>query len=266
MRVHLAWITLAGLGLLGSGCSGPLATASPTPQRPTFSFDTNLTAAGTVELESGIAFEAGERFDTPSTLKIGITPSTELFVGFSPQRSTDVPGPNPRGAGDVLVGTRILFDDVADGWRKVGSLATRLPGGNAGDSGVSGESDFFMAGAIGRDFDGVGFTAFYQLGLIGDQADDSIFAEHTMALAAGLPIADQVSFFAEGAGVFRPDLDLNQLVGTFGAAWAWAPNVTLDAGLQLGLSDDAPDYQLLIGATWNLGGIPFAARNELPQP
>jgi hypothetical protein len=61
--------------------------------------------------------------------------------------------------------------------------------------------------------------------------------------------------FGEVAGIFRPDLDTNAILATAGATWAWAPNLTLDGALMIGLNSDAPDYQLLLGLTWNLGGI-----------
>ncbi len=240
--------------LLATACSAPFDSATPTPQRPTVSTDTNLTAAGTVELESGLSYEAGESFDTPSALKLGLSETTELFVGFSPQRSTEVPGPNPRGAGDVVVGSRMRIHEEGDFSTAV-QLATRIPGGNGGESGNSGESDFFLAGILGNQYDDMSVTGFYQLGLIGERNGDSIFAEHTVAFAAGAPASESVGVFGEVAGIFRPDLDTNAILATAGATWAWAPNLTLDSALMIGLNSDAPDYQLLLGLTWNLGGI-----------
>jgi len=229
------------------------------------SSDTNLTAAGTLEFESGINFEASESFDIPSTLKLGLSETAEAFVSFSPQRSTEVDGPNPRGAGDVLVGTRLRVfaeDDFASALQ----LATRLPGGNGGDSSASGEADFFAAAIASQQFDSFGLVGFYQLGLIGDEADDSIFAEHTLAVAAGAPATESVAVFGEFAGIFRPDLDRNVLLGTAGASWAWAQNLSFDAALQIGLSEDAPDYQLLVGLTWNLGGVPSSSATNSAAP
>jgi hypothetical protein len=257
--------------LFATACSAPFETAAPTPQRPTVSSDTNLTAVGTIELESGVSYEAGESFDTPSALKLGLSEATELFVGFSPQRSTEVPGPNPRGAGDVVVGSRMRVHEDGDFSTAV-QLATRIPGGNGGDSGNRGESDFFLAGILGNQYDNLSVTGFYQLGLIGERNDDSIFAEHTVALAAGAPASDTVGLFGEVAGIFRPDLDNNAILATAGATWAWAPNLTFDGALMIGLTDDAPDYQLLLGLTWNLGGIlpsdrasALGAGQELPR-
>jgi len=248
--------------IFATACAVPFDSASPTPQRPTVSSDTNLTAAGTIELESGVSYEAGESFDTPSVLKLGLSDSTELFVGFSPQRSTEVPGPNPRGAGDVVIGSRMRIYEEGD-FSTALQLATRLPGGNGGDSGNRGESDFFIAGILGNQYDDLSVTGFYQLGLIGERGDDSIFAEHTVAFAAGAPASESVGLFGEVAGIFRPDLDSNAILATAGASWAWAPNLTLDGALMIGLTDDAPDYQLLLGLTWNLGGILPSSRSAV---
>ena len=67
-------IGLAAIAVLSFGsCTAPFEGATPTPQRPTISSDTKLTAPGTIELESGVAFEASESFDTPKTLKLGLT-------------------------------------------------------------------------------------------------------------------------------------------------------------------------------------------------
>jgi hypothetical protein len=249
--------------LFATACSTPFETAAPTPQRPRVSSDTNLTAVGTIELESGVSYESGVSFDTPSALKLGLSETTELFVGFSPQRSTDVPGPNPRGAGDVVVGSRMRVLEDGDFAAAV-QLATRLPGGNGGDSGNRGESDFFIAGILGNQYDDLSVTGFYQLGLIGERDSDSIFAEHTVALAAGAPASETVVLFGEVAGIFRPDLDSNAILATTGASWAWAPNLTLDGAVLIGLTDEAPDYQVLFGLTWNLGGfLPSSRGAEL---
>ena len=253
--VHPRLLALAlAVALPLGACTAPFEGATPTPQRPTVSSDTNLTVAGTIELESGIAFEASESFDTPNTLKLGLSDTAEAFVGFSPQRSTEVPGPNPRGAGDFVIGSRMKVAEEGSFGAAV-QIATRLPGGNGGDSEGREEADFFVAGMASDQFGDLGVTGFYQLGLIGDGDDDSILAEHTAALAVGVPASDSVGLFGEIAGIFRPDLDSNAVLATAGASWAWAPNLTLDGALQIGLTEDAPDYLLLFGMTWNLGGI-----------
>lgn len=263
MRIPLGMAAFAVLGF--GSCTAPFDGATPTPQRPTVSSDTQLTAAGTIELESGVAFEASESFDTPSTLKLGLSENAEVFVGFSPQRSTEVPGPNPRGAGDVVIGSRMkLFEE--NSFATALQIATRLPGGNGGDSEGRGEADFFVAGIASDQYGELGVTGFYQLGLIGDGDDDSIFAEHTAALALSAPASETVGVFGEIAGIFRPDLDSNAILATGGASWAWAPNLTFDGAVLIGLTEDAPDYQLLVGLSWNLGGIPMANRGEGVQP
>lgn len=264
MSIPTRLASLAGLLAL-SACSSPFQAATPTPQRPTVSSDTNLTAPGTIEIESGFAMEAGESFDLPNTLKLGLAETSEVFVGFSPQRSTSVPGPNPRGAGDVLVGTRArLFED--GDFATALQFATRLPGGNGGESSISGDTDFFLAGIVGNRMGELDVTGFYQLGLLGDGDDDSIFAEHTAALALSAAASDTVGVFGEIAAIFRPDLDTNVVLVTGGASWNWVPNLTWDGALLVGLTEDSPDYQLLVGLTWNLGGIPTAARTPEATP
>ena len=47
---------------------------------------------------------------------------------------------------------------------------------------------------------------------------------------------------------------------TAGLAHAASPDLVFDAGLRLGLLGDAPDLQLLVGLTYNLGRVVRAPR------
>ena len=96
--------------LLLPACATTLAHGRPvTPQRPTYSSDTNTTAEGTVELESGLGASRDGDLSTPNTLKYGAGERTELFVGVSPFNVVERPGGDGVGFGDLLVGVRHRF-------------------------------------------------------------------------------------------------------------------------------------------------------------
>ena len=73
------------LALCSTACTIERGFRTPaTPERPTVSSDTLMTAEGTLELETGLSIDPDDRFGTPSTLKYGLDSRSELFLGFEP--------------------------------------------------------------------------------------------------------------------------------------------------------------------------------------
>jgi len=73
------------------------------------------------------------------------------------------------------------------------------------------------------------------------------------SLTAGVPLRRDLAAFGELAGLWRPEHDTERLLATLGVAKTWAPGRVVDLGFALGVGDDAPDFQLLVGTTINLG-------------
>jgi hypothetical protein len=252
---------MAAVAVLGA-CTLPPEGAQPvTPQRPTYSSSTATTADETFELEAGVDWDPGDFFGSPLTLKYGAGRATEVFSGWSPWVVVDQPGDTEAGVGDLSLGIRHrLFDEG-----KLPSFAlqsaVKLP--TAGDDLGSGELDAAFAGILTQDFAGTSVTGYYQLDFLGDPAGGTDLG-HGLALAAGRTLVDKFGLTAELAGVFVPEQDLDLVFTTLSANYAVADWLVLDAGVVLGLSEEAPATRLVIGFTQNFGTV-FGSAKPPPE-
>lgn len=238
------------------GCSGPaLERAEVTPQRPTFSRNTQTTAHKTFEVESGVEVDPGDRFAFPSTLKYGISEDTEMFVDWPVYQYLDVPGRDREGVGDLSFGMRHRFlEETEDRPSAAIQMATKVPTGASAVS--TGESDFFLAGIVTRHLGEVQVTGYYQLGLLGDLNSRGTDTEHGLALAANIPLQEKWAAIAELAGRFNNDRNYDDVFTTLGGRYRMRPHLDFDLSGRFGLSDDAEDFVVLAGVTYNFGGLP----------
>ena len=142
---------------LAAACAAPSASwregqdVTATPQRPTFSKNAATTAQGTVEIEAGLLRDPGDLFDTPTTLKYGLSERDELFVGFAPFKMVELPGDDGEGFGDILVGWRQRFwQQQESGTAAAWQAAVKLPTADEDEGLGSGEVDGFLSGVGGR--------------------------------------------------------------------------------------------------------------------
>lgn len=248
-------IALLGALPLVAACAGPRGEPfAATPQRPTFSSDTSTTARGTLELEAGVSVDPGEAMDTPVALKVGLTERADAFAAFSPYVSFPQSGPNARGPSDLFLGTKIRFSDEDDTLPSFAvQLATKLPTASTRSGVATGEMDAFTTLIATKALGPFTVTANYQLGFLGEPADDDFDLQHGGAIAGGIEVAPKLSAFAEIAGVFVHEQDVEAVLQTTGIAYAPRPDLVFDTGVQIGLSSDARDFFAFVGVTFNLG-------------
>lgn len=79
--------------------------------------------------------------------------------------------------------------------------------------------------------------------------------EHSVALAGSAGLYRSLGAFGEVAGVFNDDIHQNSVFTTLGLAFGVSSSLVFDVAFVAGLSEDAPDFQLLVGFTANLGRI-----------
>lgn len=267
-------LTLALLAL--PGCLAPQADVYPdavhaTPQRPTFSQNTNTTAAGTFEIEAGLMVDPTDTHDVPITLKYGLGDTGELFVSRDVYKRVFQSGTSDRGTGDTTVGTRWrLWEGDADpqtGDRSsfAVQVGLRVPTGSKTKGGATnpGDQDLPMsedeyASFLAAIMDGTmgewDWTAFYQVGSIGIPDDGSRSTQHAAAVVASHPLGGDVSAFGEIAGWYDRARSENPLFATYGLTFAEQPGRVWDISLRHGLNDDAPDFLVQAGLTVNMGG------------
>jgi hypothetical protein len=252
-------LLLAWPALCASCVVHPAAGSPATPQRPTFSSSTATTAHATWEVEGGAYRNDENAVDVPIALKYGAGPRTEVFASVSPYRRVEAGGERDSGWSDVVVGARHRTSDGTGGDgdepARAFQLAAKVPTGDRADLLSSGEIDVFGAWIVDGARERFAWTAFYQLGLLGDPDEGGVVVEHGLALAVGHPLGDdRLSAFGELAAVVHPEWDDRQVFTTLGVALTPHPELVLDAFVVFGLSADAPDAAIGIGFTRNLGG------------
>jgi hypothetical protein len=244
---------VGSLAILSGGCA-TFTKLQATPQRPSFSADTNTTEPGTVEIEMGVAVSDEDAVNSPVAVKWGATERSELFLGWSPVVHLESAAGNETGSGDMVVGTRLRFLEESSS-RPSGALqlATKLPTASDEKGLGSGEVDFSGAGILTKNIDRFTLVGYYQFGVLGDPVGPRVNTEHAMAVAVGRPVTTSLGGFAEVSGVMMPDKDSSSLFCTFGLAYSARLGLVFDTAVTLGLTDDVDDWALVLGLTANLG-------------
>jgi hypothetical protein len=241
------------IAALASCVAHPHAVDPVTGQRPTLSSDTGTAPAGQIEIEIGATLDPGDAIDTPALVKYGLDGTTEVFAGASVWRSIDAPGGNESGVGDSVAGFRHRFLEATAG-RPSAALqaAVKLPTADEDRRLGSGEPDLGVAAIATQPLGGFSVTAYYELDLLGDP-DGGADVGHVLALLGVTPFRGRWSAFGELGAVVVPERDSEQVLLTLGATYNPECYLVLDFGVALGLTDDAPDFALVLGLTENVG-------------
>jgi len=244
----------AGLALL-SGCSAMGVARDPvTPQRPSFSNDTRTTGFGSFELEVGGEADPRDRYSVESRVSIGLSETSELFIGWAPYVDIDKGGVNENGPGDMRLGWKQrLMDETESLPATAIQLSTSLPVGDDDPFISSGYVDFFGALIADRTYGRLGLTGFYQLGVLGTPVSGDNDTEHTVAIAGSWAYDDWWTFGLETALIYEPEIDEEPLLATLYADYLVSEFVMLDGGVRIGLNEDADDLIFFVGLTTNLG-------------
>ena len=236
------------------GCSGPPAV--PTPQRPTFAPTTQVTAAGTIEIEAGGEIDPDDRHGIPLTAKFGVSENSEVFVSWSPYQFENRDGDDGEGMGDTVIGMRERMIDLGPDSPSIAyQLKTKLPTASERRGLGTGEIDFFAGVVLERPWRESMVAGFYQLGVLGDPEGGDPDLQHAISIAARGSFSESLRLFAEVVGIITPEQDLEEVTTTAGFTIPGSDGWIFDLGCSLGLTEDAPDFSLMFGLTVNLGGI-----------
>lgn len=248
---------LAAALALTAACASPTqswnegARTTATPTRPIYSNSTFTTAPGTLELETGVWVDPSDASSIPTTLKYGVTDRADAFVTFSPASAVEGGGV---GFGDVFLAWRQRLTELQQGHLSLAYQAQiKLPTANDAKGLGTGEFDALLAGIGTLPMNDWSATGFVELGLLGDPTGSGTDLQFALAAAADKALSGGAGVFGELAGVFIDDRNYDAVFTTLGGNWSPVPGLVLDAGIVLGLSNDAPDYAIVIGLTRNLG-------------
>jgi hypothetical protein len=262
LALPLALLPLCLLPLGACTASGPQADARIHPQRPFISQDTQTTADKVIAAELGYAVVQGHEAETPLTLRYGLGPQTEFYTTTSPYKDVNYSGLQPDGSGwgDTFVGFRHRLRDkdmFSPGYGF--QVQTKLPTGRPSKGLGSGDIDWFAAAMANQIYYGFDTTLFYQVGLIGETGQNAgnTNHEHTVALQTRREMASNILAFAEAALIWEPEIDREESTLMGGVSFLLDPLTAVDLGVRVGLTDDAPSFQVLFGISRALGMLFF---------
>ena len=208
-------------------------SAPPAGDRPTESATASLVAAGTVEIESGVAWR-NDRFAVPFMLKVGIGGIFEPRVGIDLAAH---PG----------VGPELLFGFKLRGFRTA-TVALSFLG--AATVPVGEESPRYGTVRALLDITPANLSAYFgvNVGLNVDWRDGTRFAV-PVSVVAGVNPAKRVAVFLEGA-VTLSDEEAAWIVN-FGLGYLLTPHMVLDLNVGWDLPREVPFVNA--GFTLNFG-------------
>jgi len=275
---------MKGAAVLAALLSAPLSVAADTPaeppapsatsqvpahpQRPSLGSTAATTVAGYVELEAGGVFE-DDGFSTPVRFRFGLGRIAEAYLGLSPIVGVDEGEGTETGFGDTVLGAKIRFFESPDGDAAVEAFV-KLPTADEDKGLGTGDTDagfrFIASRAWGKNQ--------FHFNLGGDFAGvpdaTSNDARWTLSLMWARTFESRLGMYGELFIQFLPAADDENISNQWGVTYTLNPSMVLDAGVNIGLSDDAPDVQVRMGITKVLGKLfqpgPGGKRAATPGP
>jgi len=252
---HLRLAAMA-VTLLLSGAAPALAAlaardVTATPQRPSKSTDANTAAVGYVEMETGVAYDS-RAFNSSVLFRVGLRRRVEFYIGFDPFITREVDDETERGIGDTLLGGKWRFFEAQEGDAAV-EVFVKIPSAEEDKGLGTGDLDlgfrFIASRTWGKDH--------WDFNLGGDfagvQDSGSNEARWTTILTWSRPWGDRLGHYGEVFLQFLPAIDDESITTDWGLTYRLNPSFVLDAGINVGLSDDAPNFQFVVGLTKVLG-------------
>ncbi len=242
-------LLLPGMGavLAASGTRDVQAT----PQRPAKSSNADTVAEGYVEMEVGVAHDS-DAFDSSLLFRMGLHRRIEFYFGLNPFITREIDGETETGIGDSLVGGKVRFFEAKEGNAAI-EVFVRIPSADEDKGLGTGDLDAGFRFIASRTWG----VQHFDFNLGGDFAgvpdSGSNEARWTTILAWSRPWGDRLGHYGELFLQFLPATDDETITTDWGLTYRLNPSFVLDAGVNVGLSEDAPDFQFTLGLTKVLG-------------
>jgi len=250
------WLAAVALNLLLAGAGPALAAPATrdvkaTPQRPSKSSNADTVAVGYLVMETGLAYDS-HAFNTLTLFRLGVRRRVEFYFGLDPFITREVDGETEKGIGDSILGGKVRFFEAEEGDAAV-EVFVKIPSADESKGLGTGDLDasfrFIASRTWGKDH--------YDFNLGGDFAgvrdSGSNEARWTTVLTWSRPWGDRLGHYGELFLQFLPADDDEIITTDWGLTYRLNPSFVLDAGVNVGLSEDAPDFQFLLGLTKVLG-------------
>lgn len=222
-----------------------------TPQRPSKSSSADIAAEGYFIMETGVAHDS-DAFDSEVKFRLGLHSRIEFYFGLAPFIIRETGRETEGGVGDAMVGGKVRFFEAEEGSAALEGFV-KIPSASEDKELGTGELDagfrFIASRTWGKDH--------WDFNLGGDFAgatdSGSNEARWTTVLTWSRPWNDRWGHYGELFLQFLPEADDETITTDWGLTYRINPSFVLDAGVNIGLSEDAPNFQFLLGLTKVLG-------------
>ena len=225
---------------------------------PTVTDAATLSAPGWIEFDPGVLkdIDRDSLLGTPLTLKLTTTNNRLQYLlgsdGYVRQDS------GAKGIGDTFPGIHYLFlNQEKTGFDVAGKLLLKVPTASGTVGGTS-RFDYSVFALASRDFTKWGFHGDFNLGLsyLSRAGDPGYDTQTLMSGSTTSPFpggrwqyTNELVYYSGFAGTPA------RITTMHGFSYAAHRYATYSAGLQVGLQGDIPRYQVLLAASFNLGGF-----------
>lgn len=222
--------------------------------------DPGTQGKGNVEVEFSYEYRKADDGTKTTSLgngfTLGVAPKIDLAIGYGYDFTKAPDGTKDRGMGDVEVQLKTFFNEGK------GSVPTfGLKGGLSLPVEEGGQTTVLLTGIAEWAFEP--FTVFANVGAdIGTRlaGNDERTDRFRASVAGSWAVRESLALVSEVAWEKQTSPSEDASVEWMaGVQWGLNDSMTLDAGIRFGLTDDSPDYTVLVGFTWAFQGDKTAA-------
>jgi Putative MetA-pathway of phenol degradation len=228
----------------------PLSADRPDTTESPYTVD-----AGAVQVEmSFIDYAKSGNTDiyaiAPTNLKIGLLNFVDLQLVFAPFTHIDDGDEDIDGFSDTQLRLKVNLwgnDSGSTAFAFMPFISFPTASDDLGSDHVEGGLIFPFSVDLAE---GIGLGLMFETDFVYDEADDGYDTEFVGTAVLGFDLTEQLGIFIEGVGVMSTDSDA-EFLGTvnIGGTYSITDNLMLDAGIGVGLTDDADDLNLFAGMT-----------------
>lgn len=243
--------------------SQPPPTIEPLePDRPDVTNGTHIIDIGLLQVEIGGLYTRNgpsqTAFGSPFTARVGLTEWLEARFGTDGLVSeTDIDG-RATGIGNLQLGAKLRLWADPGGVPVLSILPTvNIPTASAEKGLGSGEADYAIVLLTGTDIGGRGHVDVnYGIGAIGAGGGRPHFTQHLASVSASVSASSHWNPYAEGFWFSKQDADGGAMAALdAGAVYVVSPQLAIDGGVQVGISQAAPDVAFFAGLSIIVGDV-----------
>jgi hypothetical protein len=232
------------------------------PDRPDVTNGTHIVDIGLLQLEFGGIYSVenpGLRaFGSPFTARVGVFEWLELRFGTDGFLLQSDPSSEVTGIGNVQLGAKLRLWADPGGIPVLSILPTVNFATASADKGLgSGVNDYTVALLTGTDFLTVGHVDVnYGIGTIGAGGGAPRFTQHLVSVSASVAMTDRWNPYLEAFWYSRQNASAGAMTAIDGGAiYTVNPRCAIDGGVQVGVSQAAPDFSVFGGVSIVIGNI-----------